>query len=146
VASRPAWTCTQIPSCTLAGTSYRPANWIRVGQTKGRVKLDHTHAKALPVKDVYLYPPHRAHKTILTAPAHPDIAHRRPGPSPPGTGSPNMYRSSKWGSKNSKNPARPSSLNSTPTNYTNATLTARLVPIRPQELVTTSQVRVPQQG
>jgi len=52
----------------FAGTSYRAANWIRVGQTKGRGKLDRTHARALPVKDVYLYPLHRAYRAILTAP------------------------------------------------------------------------------
>ena len=50
----------------FAGTSYRAANWIRVGKTQGRGKLDRTHAKALPVKDVYLYPLHRAYKTILS--------------------------------------------------------------------------------
>jgi hypothetical protein len=52
----------------FAGTSYRAANWIRVGQTKGRGKLDRTHARALPVKDVYVYPLHRAYRAILTAP------------------------------------------------------------------------------
>lgn len=59
---------TFVEPARFAGTSYRAANWIRVGQTKGRGKLDRTHAKALPVKDVYLYPLHRAYKTILTAP------------------------------------------------------------------------------
>ncbi len=59
---------TFVETARFAGTSYRAANWIRVGQTKGRGKLDRTHAKALPIKDVYLYPLHRAYKTILTAP------------------------------------------------------------------------------
>jgi len=40
----------------FTGASYRAANWIRVGQTQGRGKLDRTHQRALPVKDVYLYP------------------------------------------------------------------------------------------
>jgi Druantia protein DruA len=40
----------------FAGTSYRAANWIRVGATKGRGKLDRTHQCALAVKDVYCYP------------------------------------------------------------------------------------------
>jgi len=62
---------TFVETARFAGTSYRPANWIRVGQTKGRGKLDRTHAKALPVKDVYVYPLHRAYKTILTAPPTP---------------------------------------------------------------------------
>ncbi|MDQ5840805.1 MAG: DUF4338 domain-containing protein [Chloroflexota bacterium] len=38
----------------FAGTSYRAANWIHVGRTQGRGKLDQHHARALPVKDVYL--------------------------------------------------------------------------------------------
>lgn len=38
------------------GTSYRAANWIHVGETQGRGKLDRYHRHALPVKDVYLYP------------------------------------------------------------------------------------------
>jgi hypothetical protein len=62
---------TFVETARFAGTSYRAANWIRVGQTKGRGKLDRTHAKALPVKDVYVYPLHRAYKTILTAPRTP---------------------------------------------------------------------------
>lgn len=59
---------TFVETARFAGTSYRAANWIRVGQTKGRGKLDRTHEKALPIKDIYLYPLHRAYKTILTAP------------------------------------------------------------------------------
>ena len=39
-----------------AGTCYKAANWVRVGQTKGRGKLDRYSARALPVKDIYLYP------------------------------------------------------------------------------------------
>lgn len=52
----------------FAGTSYQAANWIRVGETQGRGKLDRHHANALPVKDVYLYPLHRRYREILTAP------------------------------------------------------------------------------
>lgn len=51
----------------FTGASYRAANWVRVGATKGRGKLDRTHAHALPVKDVYLYPLHRHYRQILTA-------------------------------------------------------------------------------
>jgi hypothetical protein len=40
----------------FTGTSYRAANWLHVGQTKGRGKLDRHNERALPVKDVYLYP------------------------------------------------------------------------------------------
>jgi hypothetical protein len=38
------------------GTCYRAANWIHVGQTQGRGKLDRKHQHALPVKDVFVYP------------------------------------------------------------------------------------------
>ena len=38
------------------GTCYRAANWIHVGQTQGRGKLDRRHRHPLPVKDIYLYP------------------------------------------------------------------------------------------
>ena len=51
----------------FAGTCYRAANWTHVGTTQGRGKLDRHHQRALPVKDVYLYPLHRAYQAILTA-------------------------------------------------------------------------------
>jgi hypothetical protein len=38
------------------GTCYRAANWIHVGQTKGRGKLDRYKRAALHVKDIFLYP------------------------------------------------------------------------------------------
>ena len=37
-------------------TSYRAANWIDVGQTKGRGKLDRYMRCELPVKEIFLYP------------------------------------------------------------------------------------------
>lgn len=51
----------------FTAASYRAANWIHVGQTQGRGKLDRQHQHALPVKDVYLYPLHRHYQRILTA-------------------------------------------------------------------------------
>jgi len=51
----------------FTAASYRAANWIHVGQTQGRGKLDRHHQHALPVKDVYLYPLHRRYQRILTA-------------------------------------------------------------------------------
>jgi len=47
------------------GTSYRAANWLHVGQTQGRGKLDQKHLHALPVKDVFLYPLHRRFRHLL---------------------------------------------------------------------------------
>jgi len=38
------------------GTCYRAANWIHVGQTQGRGKLDRQNRHSLPVKDIFLYP------------------------------------------------------------------------------------------
>lgn len=38
------------------GTCYRAANWIRVGQTRGRTRNDPDRTIQAPVKDVYLYP------------------------------------------------------------------------------------------
>jgi uncharacterized protein DUF4338 len=55
----------------FAGTAYRAANWIHVGQTKGRGKLDQHHQHALPVKDIYLYPLNRRWRQVLTSPPIP---------------------------------------------------------------------------
>ena len=44
---------------------YRTANWIRVGQTQGRNKLDTRNEYALPVKDILLKPIHPHWCTIL---------------------------------------------------------------------------------
>lgn len=38
------------------GTCYKAANWIYVGQTQGRGKLDVKSLYQLPVKDIWLYP------------------------------------------------------------------------------------------
>ena len=40
----------------FSGTCYRAANWIYVGQTQGRGKLDRKHTNSKPVKDIFLYP------------------------------------------------------------------------------------------
>ncbi|MCP5065936.1 MAG: DUF4338 domain-containing protein [bacterium] len=40
----------------FSGTCYRAANWIYVGDTQGRGKLDRYWERALPIKSVYLYP------------------------------------------------------------------------------------------
>lgn len=55
----------------FSGASYKAANWIHVGVTKGRGKLDRENAHALPVKDVYLYPLRRDYQRVLTAPTSP---------------------------------------------------------------------------
>jgi hypothetical protein len=49
------------------GTCYRAANWIHVGQTQGRGKLDIKKQFALPVKDIYLYPLQKNFRSVLTS-------------------------------------------------------------------------------
>jgi hypothetical protein len=59
----------------FTGTAYQAANWVRVGQTKGRTRQDRPdgtwHQAA--IKDVYLYPLHRRFRQYLqgqTAPSN----------------------------------------------------------------------------
>lgn len=40
----------------FAGTSYKAANWIRIGETTGRSRQDRHYRLHLPIKDVYVYP------------------------------------------------------------------------------------------
>lgn len=53
------------------GTCYRAANWIYVGETQGRGKLDRRHRHPLPVKRVYLYPLQKHFRQKLHAKAAP---------------------------------------------------------------------------
>jgi hypothetical protein len=53
------------------GTCYRAANWILVGPTQGRGKLDRKHQHALPVKDVFVYPLRKDFRRRLSA--EPDV-------------------------------------------------------------------------
>ena len=49
----------------FSGTSYRAANWQAVGRTQGRGKNDRNHQRALPVKEVFLYPLKKEFREIL---------------------------------------------------------------------------------
>jgi len=40
----------------FAGTSYKAANWIRLGETTGRSRQDCHYTLRVPIKDVYVYP------------------------------------------------------------------------------------------
>jgi hypothetical protein len=40
----------------FTGTCYKASNWVCVGETQGRGKLDRHHEQRLPVKSVWLYP------------------------------------------------------------------------------------------
>jgi hypothetical protein len=64
---RPVLLETFVQSDRFRGTCYKAANWIHVGQTTGRGKLDVTHQHALPVKDIWLYPLVRSFRQQLTA-------------------------------------------------------------------------------
>jgi hypothetical protein len=47
---------TYVESKRFGATSYRAANWIYVGKTRGRGRQDREHRKNKPIKDIYLYP------------------------------------------------------------------------------------------
>ena len=54
---RPLLLETLVDAARFRGTCYRAANWIRVGQTAGRGRMDREHtAHGQAVKDIYLYP------------------------------------------------------------------------------------------
>ncbi len=62
---RPVLLETFCESRRFRGTCYRAANWIHVGQTQGRGKLDTHNQYALPVKDIFLLPLHPHCQSIL---------------------------------------------------------------------------------
>jgi len=49
----------------FTGTCYRAANWIEVGATKGRGKLEKNHQRVLPLKSVLVYPLQKNFRAIL---------------------------------------------------------------------------------
>jgi len=51
----------------FAGTSYKAANWIRLGSTTGRSRQDRQHTLQVPVKDVYVYPLYHRFQEELSA-------------------------------------------------------------------------------
>jgi hypothetical protein len=51
-----------------AGTCYRAANWLYLGQTAGRGRQDREHARAETVKAVWVYPLRRDWRQRLTEP------------------------------------------------------------------------------
>jgi len=59
---------TFVESQHFQGTCYKAANWIYVGQTKGRGKLDIHNSASLPKKDIFLFPLTPTFKEILCTP------------------------------------------------------------------------------
>jgi hypothetical protein len=54
---RPLLLETLVDGTRFRGTCYRAANWLHVGQTTGRGRMDREHkAHAQAIKDVYIYP------------------------------------------------------------------------------------------
>ena len=54
---RPLLLETLVDASRFRGTCYRAANWIHVGQTAGRGRMDREHqAHGQAVKDIYVYP------------------------------------------------------------------------------------------
>lgn len=47
------------------GTCYRAANWMLLGQTTGRGKLNKTQKQLEPIKHIYVYPLHKSFRRIL---------------------------------------------------------------------------------
>ena len=56
---------TFVEKARFRGTCYKAANWIYVGETQGRGKLDTQNLFSLPVKDIFLFPLDKDFKQIL---------------------------------------------------------------------------------
>jgi hypothetical protein len=68
--TRPLLLETLVDAARFRGTCYRAANWISVGQTAGRGRMDRDHQNhRLHVKDIYLYPlTHDAREQLRATP------------------------------------------------------------------------------
>ena len=62
---RPVLLETFVEKVRFEGTCYKAANWIYVGDTQGRGKLDIHHEHKVPVKAVWVYPLHRHYRDQL---------------------------------------------------------------------------------
>jgi len=62
---RPVLLETFVETQRFLGTCYKAANWIHVGQTKGRGKLDVHKTCSIPIKDIWLYPLEQSFKQAL---------------------------------------------------------------------------------
>lgn len=50
----------------FCGTCYKAANWLRLGQTQGRGKLERNNLHPLPIKSVWVFPLSPRFRAILT--------------------------------------------------------------------------------
>jgi hypothetical protein len=49
----------------FSGASYQAANWIRLGHTQGRGKLEKNNQQVLPLKEIWIYPLQRHFRQLL---------------------------------------------------------------------------------
>lgn len=64
---RPLLLETYVERGRFAGTCYRAADWVHVGATQGRGRMDRDRTASAPVKAVYVYPLHRTARQVLCA-------------------------------------------------------------------------------
>lgn len=64
---RPVLLETFVENARFQGTCYRAANWLRLGETTGRGKLDRLNRATLPIKSIWVMPLARNAKRTLCA-------------------------------------------------------------------------------
>lgn len=62
---RPVLLETFVEKARFKGTCYKAANWIHVGETKGRGRYDEKHQARQPIKTIWLYPLDRNFSRVL---------------------------------------------------------------------------------
>ena len=63
---RPVLLETFVETARFKGTCYKAANWVHLGQTKGRGKLGPAGKLSVPIKDLWVYPLSRRFRETLT--------------------------------------------------------------------------------
>jgi hypothetical protein len=58
---------TLVDPARYRGTCYRAANWMEVGMTQGRGRMDRAHRAAVVPKQIFLFPLHRHWRQRLCA-------------------------------------------------------------------------------
>ena len=69
---------TFLDTSQFSGVSYRAANWIRVGKTKGRGRQDRFSQREETIKDIYVYPLEKDFRTSLGLSAGAGLGPLRP--------------------------------------------------------------------
>ena len=65
---RPVLLETFVEVARYRGTCYQAANWIRLGETQGRGRMDRHHQQSSPVRAIYVYPLVRDFRGFLRGP------------------------------------------------------------------------------